>query len=1181
MPVQLNHIIIFNFKSFRGEVIIGPVKPFTAIIGANGSGKSNIMDAISFVMGEKARNLRVKQFTELIYGAPGGVPIEHRAYVTAVFVLEDKSFKSFTRSICHNSCEYKIDDQVVIAQLYISELKKLNLNINAKNFLIFQGAIDSITTKTPKEYTHMFEEISNSIELKEEYERLKNEVIQAENEIQYLYKIKKDLLRKKRYSLSEKKEADKYEQLHDQFDIIQDVQDLQITLRAIELKAIEYENDKNSASNLLREQKNQLQLALDTMENIGQIVTEVENDLGKKEANLIQVKEKVTYWEQKINATKLILLEAQKSNKSHVETIQELENELRQIEHAKFMFEENMSTQLLSRGSSFELNDIQVKEYFSLKQVAEVQCLENVQACNSLKREQSINQNKLDNENRKRYKLEPALQQKIILKDETEKRIRNIQQLMNETQNTLIDKTSIKCNLESMIIKRREDVESIQQELQCVSDQLESVKINKSTTLRLKKGAETIKILQSLFSGVYGRLYNLCKPVHPRYDVAMTKVLGKYCNSIIVSTNQVALECINYLKRQQIGTEIFLPVESLKVESIKEKLRKIENPQNVKLLYDVLRFEPAEINNAILFVTKNTLVCETSEDARILAYEIDPRRNNNCVALDGTYYTKSGIISGGQVELLEKAKIWNEQNLVQLKSKKTMLMAELRDKTKTSQNEFEAKTLDVQIQGLTSRLNYCKLDLNDAASENKIITLRNEIEDIQNKLRIVDNNITSIKNIMAEKNQDIQNIEESIKNIEDMIFKEFCNKVGIRNIRQYEQENLKFHQEQTKKKLELEEQYSRIQNLLDFERSRNTESLVTKTEQNLVTAKRELEKVRRTEALHRDMSNHGLNKLNNLRTMHNKIKLNVNERTEKLKECRRNISTIAKLIINTEKELIMVTTSIKRKKAKCHTLLLNSKVEDINIPLLSGQITNSIDTSDSTPKTEERHDVDFLLHIDFKLKNQMELVKDPNFKANKEIEFTIEKLSNANFEYQDARKKLKIIKRQFELVKQERYERFTTSLEHITTNLDSIIKCLVKDKSAQAILFSDNSEEPYLGEINYSCVMPGKRFQSFSNLSGGEKTLATIAFLFAIHSFRPAPFFILDEIDAALDNINIKNVIRLIYSKMNQMQFIIITLKEEMYSCADALIGVCSDNNGEYPESSVFTLSLKEYMLKI
>ncbi|XP_006619767.2 structural maintenance of chromosomes protein 1B-like [Apis dorsata] len=137
----------------------------------------------------------------------------------------------------------------------------------------------------------------------------------------------------------------------------------------------------------------------------------------------------------------------------------------------------------------------------------------------------------------------------------------------------------------------------------------------------------------------------------------------------------------------------------------------------------------------------------------------------------------------------------------------------------------------------------------------------------------------------------------------------------------------------------------------------------------------------------------------------------------------------------------------------------------------------------------------------------------------------------------------------------------------------------MEDESVQAILLPDNLEEPYLSGINYSCIMPGKRFQSFSNLSGGEKTLATIAFLFAIHSFRPAPFFILDEIDAALDTINIKNVVRLIHSKKNEMQFIIISLKREIYSCADVLIGVCSDTTGEYPESLVFTLSLEKYLI--
>ncbi|CAK9796361.1 Structural maintenance of chromosomes protein 1A [Anthophora quadrimaculata] len=171
MYVQLERIIIFNFKSFRGKVVIGPIKSFTAIIGANGSGKSNIMDAISFVMGEKAKKLRVNQLSELIYGASTGTPLFNRAHVTAIFIFEDNTNKTFTRSIYNTSCEYKINDEVVTAEHYILELGKLNLNVKAKHFLIFQGAIDSTIMKTPKEYTHIFEEISNSIELKGEYER--------------------------------------------------------------------------------------------------------------------------------------------------------------------------------------------------------------------------------------------------------------------------------------------------------------------------------------------------------------------------------------------------------------------------------------------------------------------------------------------------------------------------------------------------------------------------------------------------------------------------------------------------------------------------------------------------------------------------------------------------------------------------------------------------------------------------------------------------------------------------------------------------------------------------------------------------------------------------------------------------------------------------------------------------
>ena len=95
--------------------------------------------------------------------------------------------------------------------------------------------------------------------------------------------------------------------------------------------------------------------------------------------------------------------------------------------------------------------------------------------------------------------------------------------------------------------------------------------------------------------------------------------------------------------------------------------------------------------------------------------------------------------------------------------------------------------------------------------------------------------------------------------------------------------------------------------------------------------------------------------------------------------------------------------------------------------------------------------------------------------------------------------------------------------------------------------------------INYNCVAPGKRFQPMSNLSGGEKTIAALALLFATHSYQPAPFFVLDEIDAALDNTNIGKVASYIESQKGSMNIMVISLKEEFYSHADALVGITTN----------------------
>lgn len=169
------------------------------------------------------------------------------------------------------------------------------------------------------------------------------------------------------------------------------------------------------------------------------------------------------------------------------------------------------------------------------------------------------------------------------------------------------------------------------------------------------------------------------------------------------------------------------------------------------------------------------------------------------------------------------------------------------------------------------------------------------------------------------------------------------------------------------------------------------------------------------------------------------------------------------------------------------------------------------------------------------------------------------KLESTNREFKAIQHQNKQAQLAFEKVKQKRCEKFISCFEHVNSEIDGIYKKLTQNESAQACLTLENPEEPYLQGVNFNCVVPGKRFQTINNLSGGEKTMAALVLLFAIHTYRPAPFFVLDEIDAALDNTNIAKVAKYIREQNDKLQTIVISLKEELYSHADILIGICPE----------------------
>lgn len=344
---------------------------------------------------------------------------------------------------------------------------------------------------------------------------------------------------------------------------------------------------------------------------------------------------------------------------------------------------------------------------------------------------------------------------------------------------------------------------------------------------------------------------------------------------------------------------------------------------------------------------------------------------------------------------------------------------------------------------------------------------------------------------------------------------------------------------------------------------------------------------------------------------------------EKITEIKRELASVQREFSAAQKSLMTIECKLESRKSDRHSVLTHCKMECIDLPLVSGSLhemtvgpprSNGLenglsqdidDDDDDGPSTQHTYESDANIKPDFnQLKNSLknicepdqikkkeselqqeinqkldilQKIQAPNLRAIDRLEDVKDRLKETDNEVNNLRIASKKAKLSFEEVKRYRLKNFNVCFESVAQKVDSIYKSLTNNVSAQAFLVPENPEEPYLEGINYNCVAPGKRFQPMSNLSGGEKTVAALALLFAIHSYKPAPFFILDEVDAALDNTNIGKVARFIREKTDSsFQCIVISLKEEFYGHASSLVGV-APAPGDCTISQIYTIDLTQF----
>uniref|UniRef100_A0AAX7SPR6 Structural maintenance of chromosomes protein 1A n=1 Tax=Astatotilapia calliptera TaxID=8154 RepID=A0AAX7SPR6_ASTCA len=1141
----LKLIEIENFKSYKGRQIIGPFHKFTAIIGPNGSGKSNLMDAISFVLAEKTSNLRVKTLKDLIHGAPVGKPAANRAFVSMVYQEDNGEERAFTRVIIGSSSEYRINSKVVGLPEYSEELEKLGILIKARNFLVFQGAVESIAMKNPKERTALFEEISRSGELAQEYDRRKKEMVKAEEDTQFNYHRKKNIAAERKEAKQEKEEAERYQRLKDEvarasvqlqlFKLYHNETEIERLNKELGQRNKEIDKDRKKMDHVeeeLKDKKKELGRLMREQQTIEKEIKEKDSELNQKRPQYIKAKENTSHKIKKLEAARKSLQNAQKMYKKRKADMDELDKEMRAVELAKQEFEERMEEEAQSQGQDLTLEENQ--QYHRLKEEASKRAATLAQELEKFNRDQKADQDRLDLEERKKV--------------ETEVKER----------------------------KMEDDGK--------VMEQLGDARIDRQENSRQQRKAEIMESIKRLYPGsVYGRLIDLCQPTQKKYQIAVTKVLGKNMDAIIVDSEKTGRDCIQYIKEQRGEPETFLPLDYLEVKPTDEKLREL---RGAKLVIDVIRYEPPHIKKALQYACGNALVCENVEDARRIAFG-GPYRHKT-VALDGTLFQKSGVISGGASDLKAKARRWDEKAVDKLKEKKEKLTEELKEQMKAKRKEAELRQVQSQAHGLQMRLKYSQSDLEQTKTRHLSLNMQ-EKSKLESELANFGPRINDIKRIIQSREREITDLRDRMNLVEDEVFVEFCKEIGVRNIREFEEEKVKRQNEIAKKRLEFETQKTRLGIQLDYEKNqlKEDQEKVMMWEQTVKKDEAEIERLKKEEHRHMKIIDETMAQLQDLKNQHLTKKSEVNDKNHEMEEIRKKLATFyySRELTQLQKEVTAIETKLEQKRSDRHNLLQACKMQDIRLPLRSGTMddisqgeSSSQRTSSSVLAKEALIEIDYSnLSEDLKdalseeeikaetntlqqrLNEQQSIlqrISAPNMKAMEKLESVRDKFQETS----DAKK----AKQAFEQIKKERFDRFNNCFESVSTNIDEIYKALSRNSSAQAFLGPENPEEPYLDGINYNCVAPGKRFRPMDNLSGGEKTVAALALLFAIHSYKPAPFFVLDEIDAALDNTNIGKVANYIKDQsMENFQAIVISLKEEFYTKADSLIGV-------YPEVSLF-----------
>lgn len=1197
--MYIKQVIIQGFRSYRDQTIIEPFSPkHNVVIGRNGSGKSNFFLAIQFVLSDEFNHMRPEERQQLLHEGTG--PRVVSAYVEIIFDNTDnripieKEEVSVRRVIGAKKDTYHLDGKMVPKADIMNLLESAGFSRSNPYYIVKQGKINQLALAPDSQRLKLLREVAGTRVYDERKEESKTILAETEGKRGKIEEMLQYIEERLSTLEEEKEELKAYQELDKQRRSLEyTIHDKELRDTREKLEQLEEARQGNKEGSKERHDKVvEAQAQIETLEREHKDVTSnmhttssEREQLREEDQELVKQRAKLEF---DVKDLEEGMAEDQKKREQYQRELAQLDGEIRQKQAElnnimpQYQQHKNQEERLGSRlkGCEQRRSELFAKQgrgqQFSSVQERDVWIKKEAKSLSS-----SI-QSKDEQTRKLRCEVEELKQKVANQEQELKERGDDSEQRRSAMEKTNKEHAQLKIKRDDLTNQRKElwrKEAATDQSLQTIRDELSKAERNLRGTMgkAISRGLDSVKkvVEERKVTGVYGPLIENFK-CEPRVFTAVEVTAGSRLFHIIVDSDKTASQILSQMNKQKLPGEVtFLPLNKLQSSPIQHS-----TSRDALLMIEQLQYDPVFLP-AISQVFGKTLICRDMDKAS----QYSKSENQDCITLEGDQVSRKGALTGGyydtRMSRLEQQRLVNEH---------TSRLAEI---------EREKAELRQQLEDLDGQVTHILGEIQKV--ETKQVQLRETYERQKSDVRLLTQELQSNKKALEPKERMLVNVESDMQSMQSALAAlqgelgtEMQSQLDSGDQREVEKltEDIQSLQQQIRSCLaartQMESQKNTLDNLLSNNLIRRKDELAREIEElSLVDRRQQLE-------MQTASFEHICGSIEQTRSRLEEVEAAIDACTRRLKEIDASLDKW-KAVEKENQDAINEEAKTMEKLAGKRSFLLKKKEESMkkirelgSLPADAFDKYQNLQLSQLWKKLEKcNRELKKYSHVNKKALDQFVLFSDQKVSL-------IERKEQLDRDYQ-------AILELMEVLEQRKHEAIQLTFRQVAKNFSEVFVELVPQGKAQLTMQravdgappveeEEDGEEETVGEestsqedgapkkkkkkkkkldevdlftgvsIQVSFTGQNSETKELQQLSGGQKSLVALAMIFAIQKCDPAPFYLFDEIDQALDSHHRHSVAAMIHRLAENAQFITTTFRPELLESADKFYGVKFSN---------------------